>query len=411
MPRLHQEGGHRDTMFPEGCFGELLGDGDEKAQKWIGYLYVFVPYAIFLITLFLCLVVRHKAPTTALLICALMGIFGVYLMLFEQSKTKHGDVSLTVLGGLTAIAVILGLIAGSIGWVHYVRQAWWLQTGTLGKDVFASDPALGYNDAAWLQFSSANNGTVVDTSNSAGYKEVDIFCAAPIMEGPLVVNTATTTTTVATTSLTTTAAVAAVQDATGTTNAATSTVAAVSVSSTIAASTTQAAQLMQKRSATWKRRLADAVQSTTALSRIEFWAVGINCCDELGGFRCTGEDDFNSGSGLVLLDGGYPCPGCNAEQFDKAISKAEASYGFVSAPGALKVQWIISTSAYETWVGWRVAIYVIAISMLAFMIIAPLGWAANYYGLWTSKRLDEAVQHMIDMSRTPKRRKRPVATM
>eukprot|EP00971_Amphidinium_carterae_P091848 1818176-Amphidinium_carterae.1 len=91
-------------MFPEGCFGELLGPGDEKAQKWIGYLYVFVPYAIFLTTLFLCLVVRHAAPTTALLLCALIGIIGVYLMLFEHFRTRHGDISLTVLGGLTALA-------------------------------------------------------------------------------------------------------------------------------------------------------------------------------------------------------------------------------------------------------------------------------------------------------------------
>mmetsp|Transcript_63333 Transcript_63333/g.151091 ORF Transcript_63333/g.151091 Transcript_63333/m.151091 type:complete len:512 (+) Transcript_63333:111-1646(+) len=382
-PFARQEGGHRETMFPEGWFGELLGPGDERSQKWIGYLYVFLPFGVFLLTLLLCLVLRHVAPTLAILLCALIGIFGIYCMLMEQIRTKHGDISLAVLGGLTTLAVVLGLIASSVGWIHYVRGAWWLQVGLTGRNVMASDPAASYNDAAWIQFSSDGNGTVVDRVNSAGYKDVDIFCAAPILEGPLEYVDVTTVATTTTTAPTTTTA-----RNTTTTTGITTTSRATTTGRGV---TTQAALLQVSGHA---RRIYAASSAAATLSRIEYWAVGINCCDEIGNFRCTGDEDFNSGVGYVLLDGGYPCPGCNKELFQKAVQKAEAAHGLVSAPGALKVQWMISASAYQTWVGWRVVLFVITASMLAFIVIAPLGWAANYWGIG---RIEDPFEFLSDL--------------
>lgn len=85
------------------------------------------------------------------------------------------------------------------------------------------------------------------------------------------------------------------------------------------------------------------------LTLVNYWAVGVDCCDSLGGFTCDGSRDQYSEFGITMLDNGYPCPGCNKNQFDGAVKKAQAAFDFITAPGALYIKWVktpLETSNY-----------------------------------------------------------------
>eukprot|EP00931_Biecheleriopsis_adriatica_P021968 TRINITY_DN14228_c0_g1_i1.p1 TRINITY_DN14228_c0_g1~~TRINITY_DN14228_c0_g1_i1.p1 ORF type:complete len:476 (+),score=81.83 TRINITY_DN14228_c0_g1_i1:143-1570(+) len=115
--------------------------------------------------------------------------------------------------------------------------------------------------------------------------------------------------------------------------------------------------------------------------RVNYWAVGINCCAKLGFFNCDASRQTTGGYGVVQLGGGMPCPSCNTDHFRLAIAKAEAEYGLVSAPGALLVRWVSSTSNAKLESAlWAIGFSVIALILGSFFLYF-VGWLAWYYGL------------------------------
>lgn len=117
------------------------------------------------------------------------------------------------------------------------------------------------------------------------------------------------------------------------------------------------------------------------LIRVNYWAVGIDCCRSVGSFSCEDSRDYRGGYGVVMLDGGFPCPGCNAANFKAAVAKAEAVHGLFSAPGALLIRWVRDPAAAESGVMWQSVLFLILSSMLGFLLFLTLGSLAWYYGV------------------------------
>jgi hypothetical protein len=80
-------------------------------------------------------------------------------------------------------------------------------------------------------------------------------------------------------------------------------------------------------------------QEESDLALVNFWAVGIDCCQPSGSFTCDGARLSSAGVGIVMLNGGYPCPTCNNDNFQLAVRKAEAEHHLVSSPNAVFVRW------------------------------------------------------------------------
>mmetsp|Transcript_100371 Transcript_100371/g.323960 ORF Transcript_100371/g.323960 Transcript_100371/m.323960 type:complete len:493 (-) Transcript_100371:242-1720(-) len=123
--------------------------------------------------------------------------------------------------------------------------------------------------------------------------------------------------------------------------------------------------------------------SEGSLVRVNYWAVGIDCCQRSGSFFCDDSRSYDGGYGVVMLDGGFPCPDCDQEKFRHAVSKAEAVHGLVSAPGALFVRWVRSPSSVEVGVLCRAVAFLLLSGSLGFLAFLTLGSAAWYYGIGT----------------------------
>jgi len=118
-----------------------------------------------------------------------------------------------------------------------------------------------------------------------------------------------------------------------------------------------------------------------SLVRVNFWAVGINCCQRSGGFTCDDSSDVDAGAGVVMLNGGMPCPDCNVDKFRAAVLKAEAVHNLVSARGAQFVRWVKSPSAVERSIFWGCFAFIVIAVAVAGLVFALLGTMAWYYGI------------------------------
>jgi hypothetical protein len=119
---------------------------------------------------------------------------------------------------------------------------------------------------------------------------------------------------------------------------------------------------------------------------VSYWAVGLDCCGELGSFTCDASRSHNGGYGVVMLDGGYPCPGCNAEKFRAAVTKAEAMHGLVSAPGAIYVRWVSDVSAVEFEILLGALTFVLLSAFFGFVSFFILGSTFWYFGIGARTR-------------------------
>merc|ERR1719506_3308433 len=95
--------------------------------------------------------------------------------------------------------------------------------------------------------------------------------------------------------------------------------------------------------------ILDPTIALGAIIRVEFWAIGINCCDDFGSFTCDASREQGlrgGGVGVVMknpgdhIGAGMPGIGENAELFRMATEKAAGAFSMVSAPGALMVRWV-----------------------------------------------------------------------
>jgi uncharacterized membrane protein len=123
--------------------------------------------------------------------------------------------------------------------------------------------------------------------------------------------------------------------------------------------------------------LISADLAGAANTMVNYWAVGTDCCQQLGSFTCDASRDPQGGYGIVML----PCthPDCHAEEFAKAVKKAEHEHGLLSAEGARFVRWVKDVSAEERSILVHAVIELLLCVLLSFGFFAILAGIALVY--------------------------------
>lgn len=283
----------------------MLGPGDRDRKDSARSILVVIPVLMFVWELLIWMMVQHISTNSCWLITMTLAITSGCAVMLWYLGIRWGSVSLLSLGGLCLVAVILGTGLGRQGWDNSWQEFWWMNIGQQLIESTAATPAAARSDAASLSFLN-DTTTSVDASQSAGFKDTDLYCVAPIMS---------------------------------------------------------------------------PATAGAEYGRVNFWAVGINCCTKYGVFTCDSAREASGGYGIVQLQGGYPCPSCNVDKFRKAVSKAEAMYGLVSAPDALFVRWVEHPGRAKVICGlWAVGYLVLCIC-LGSVFLQGLGFIAWYYGI------------------------------
>mmetsp|Transcript_95153 Transcript_95153/g.268871 ORF Transcript_95153/g.268871 Transcript_95153/m.268871 type:complete len:395 (+) Transcript_95153:134-1318(+) len=114
---------------------------------------------------------------------------------------------------------------------------------------------------------------------------------------------------------------------------------------------------------------------------VNYWAIGVDCCENLGSFTCDDSRNYLGGYGVVMLEGGYPCPECGAENFRNAVKKAESAFGLNTAAGALKVRWVRDPASVEWQLTWRAFVFLLLCCVLAFPVCFACAWVFWYKGI------------------------------
>lgn len=85
--------------------------------------------------------------------------------------------------------------------------------------------------------------------------------------------------------------------------------------------------------------------------RVEYWAAGVNCCNQRGSFYCDDAPDASAHDGVVLLDtkswfAWFFLPS-HIDKFEAAVGQAEAAFDLVSSPTPLFVRWVENPNAVQ----------------------------------------------------------------
>mmetsp|Transcript_71061 Transcript_71061/g.169592 ORF Transcript_71061/g.169592 Transcript_71061/m.169592 type:complete len:406 (-) Transcript_71061:34-1251(-) len=299
----------RDQPWSDGVY-TCLGVGDTDRQPRAKTVLLVVPILIFLWEILIWSLLSHVSVNGCWLITITLMVVSATAIGMWYQGIRWGPVSLVALGSLCIIAIVLGTVLGQRGWDHHWRQYWWMNTGQQLVPTVAGTPSGARSDAATLAFGMADGSSLdhssVDSSRSVGFKDTDLYCAAPILSPST---------------------------------------------------------------------------AGSDFPRVNFWAVGINCCTKSGIFDCDDSRLYDAMSAVVLLEGGFPCPSCNVEAFKKAVAKAESTHGLVSAPDALLVTWVKSVSNSKFYAGLNAVGFLLLDMFLGSCGLYFLGWIAWYYGL------------------------------
>jgi len=125
----------------------------------------------------------------------------------------------------------------------------------------------------------------------------------------------------------------------------------------------------------------DPKTASADMPRVNFWALGMDCCEPFGYFTCGDSRDIDAGYGVVMLDGGFPCPSCNNEQIRLAVGKAESLYGVASAPGAVFLQWTRNVSGVKSSMLLAAIVFIVISVLLALFSFSVLGVIVWFFGI------------------------------
>lgn len=155
---------------------------------------------------------------------------------------------------LCLVALLLATFLGLFTYDQFLGNYWHSRDSHVYANVLPSEDAAGYADAGKLVFADEAR---VDVSRALGYKDVDVFCVAPIVD--------------------------------------------------------------------------DAV-----MTEVQFWAVGVDCCERRGTFKCDDTWDPDARSGVVV----------SSErqwhaQYAMAVQQAAYAFEIASAPGPIFVRWVV----------------------------------------------------------------------
>lgn len=285
---------------------DMLGQPADDRTKGDVWLLILIPCILFWFLTWTGWVLRHMSPPGLVMVECLAALISVGFMVLGVTTHKKAKFPLFAIGALMLVAVWLASICGEYGWNENWRQWWWMHTGH-ASGAEAATPAESRNDASVLSFDNMKNGTrwtSVDASRAAGYRQGDVYCAAPILD-PTVV-------------------------------------------------------------------LGD-------IMRVNFWAIGINCCDGFGSFTCDDAREISGSVGVVMKGGGMPSFDGHANEFRLAALKAAGVNRLVSAPGALYVRYVSNAQTIMDLYLAKCMYSLFWSLILGILVFGVIGFLTNYY--------------------------------
>jgi hypothetical protein len=299
---------------------KLLGPGDPERIPTARNMLIIGPWLVYVWVLLVWIFLQHYSMEIAAFITVIMGVGSVGLICIGVSgRFKRLPTSPVALGFLCAVAIIVGIGMGEVGWNTCWQQYWWLQTGSQPMVNSASTPAEARVDAAVVGFwdaasGSTINGTAVDDMRAAGYRDGHYYCVAPLLDPSL---------------------------------------------------------------------------AGASLKRVNFWAVGVDCCENSGSFTCDAARERLGGYGVVMLRNG-PYGG---EPFRRAVRKAEGLHGLVSAERPIYVRWVDDPTTVEFSMLTEGLLFIVLTAFGGFLLFLPAGYLVWYFGFERSvKRISERLQ-------------------
>mmetsp|Transcript_32095 Transcript_32095/g.92236 ORF Transcript_32095/g.92236 Transcript_32095/m.92236 type:complete len:294 (+) Transcript_32095:102-983(+) len=85
---------------------------------------------------------------------------------------------------------------------------------------------------------------------------------------------------------------------------------------------------------------AAPVRDSNSFVEVEFWAVGVGCCDDTGRFSCDSAEDHSAHAGITIFDNNGFFENSNFDEYKQAKEKAEATFRLISAREPMFVRWV-----------------------------------------------------------------------
>jgi len=82
------------------------------------------------------------------------------------------------------------------------------------------------------------------------------------------------------------------------------------------------------------------VRDGSAMPQVEFWAVGVQCCNAQGDFTCDQAQDPTAHAGIRVFDNSGWFSASRSDFYEHARWKAEAMHSLVSAPEPMYIRWV-----------------------------------------------------------------------
>jgi len=136
--------------------------------------------------------------------------------------------------------------------------------------------------------------------------------------------------------------------------------------------------------------ILDPTEALGDIMRVNYWAIGINCCDDFGSFTCDDSRNVKASVGVVMVGsgsqrvgqgGGMPCASCNTDEFRLATLKAAGVYNMVSAPGALYVRYVTNAKIIENQYLAQCVFSFFSSLLFAIVFFGTIGFITNYKAL------------------------------
>jgi len=90
---------------------------------------------------------------------------------------------------------------------------------------------------------------------------------------------------------------------------------------------------------------------------------------------------YQGSYGVVLLEGGFPCPTCNTKMMMAAVAKAESTHRLTSSKSPQFVRWVRDPNKIHQRYFIHAIAFLLVAATIAFFVFLFLGSLAWYHGI------------------------------
>lgn len=106
-------------------------------------------------------------------------------------------------------------------------------------------------------------------------------------------------------------------------------------------------------------------------TKVEFWAVGRDCCAQRGNFVCDDAWDPEARAGFVIASIPSLLRGGLYEKYTEAVHQAEAFYGMTSAAEPIFVRWVVNPEQVQSNF-WHMGFGLMLVSCAIYLLVSIL---------------------------------------